>query len=71
MMRTDDLTVYLARHGDNAVGTTAVLVMPHITYTWRPTAFMESMYVRDEIVAAALRRSWSSASLAMRRCRLP
>jgi GNAT superfamily N-acetyltransferase len=48
MMRTDNLTVYLAWRGDDAVGTTALLVMPHITYACRPTAFIESMYVRDE-----------------------
>jgi GNAT superfamily N-acetyltransferase len=48
MMRTDDLTVYLAWRGDDAVGTTALLVMAHITYACRPTAFIESMYVRDE-----------------------
>jgi GNAT superfamily N-acetyltransferase len=48
MMRTDDLTVYVAWHGDDAVGTTALLVMPHITYACRPTAFIESMYVRDD-----------------------
>ena len=33
---------------DDAVGTTALLVMPHITYACRPTAFIESMYVRDD-----------------------
>ena len=48
MLLTDDLTVYLAWHGDDAVGTTALLVMPHITYACRPTGFIESMYVRDE-----------------------
>ncbi len=48
MMRTDDLTVYLARDGDDAIGTTALLVMPHLTYACRPTAFIESMYVRDK-----------------------
>ena len=47
-MRTDDLTVYLAWHGNEAVGTTALLVMPHLTYACRPTAFLESMYVLDE-----------------------
>jgi len=45
-MLSDDLSVYLAWHGDEAVGTTALLVMPHITYACRPTAFIESMYVR-------------------------
>lgn len=48
MMQTDDLTVYLAWHGDDGVGTTTLLVMPHITYACRPTAFIEAMYVRDE-----------------------
>jgi GNAT superfamily N-acetyltransferase len=48
MMATDYLTVYVAWHGSDAVGTTALLVMPHITYSCRPTAFIESMYVRDE-----------------------
>ncbi len=48
MMATDDLTVYVAWNGTEAVGTTALLVMPHITYSCHPTAFIESMYVRDE-----------------------
>lgn len=48
MIATDDLTVYVAWHGTDAVGTTALLVMPHITYSCDPTAFIESMYVRDE-----------------------
>ncbi len=48
MMETEDLTVYLAWLGADAVGTTALLVMPHITYACRPTAFIETMYVRDE-----------------------
>ncbi len=48
MMATPDLTVYLVYAGDEAVGTTAMLVMPHVTYACRPTAFIESMYVLDE-----------------------
>jgi GNAT superfamily N-acetyltransferase len=48
MLLTDDLSVYLASHGDDAVGTTAFLVMPHLAHACRPTAFIESMYVRDE-----------------------
>ncbi len=48
MMRTEDLTVFVAWHGGDAVGTTAILLMPHITYSCRPTAFIETMYVRDE-----------------------
>ena len=48
MMRTDGLTLYLAWRADDAIGTTALLVMPHITYSCRPTAFLESMYVREQ-----------------------
>ncbi len=48
MMRTDDLTVYVAWRGDDAVGTTVLLVMPHITYACRPTAFVEAVHVRQE-----------------------
>ena len=48
MMQTGDLTVYLAWHDAVAVGTTALLVMPHITYACRPTAFIEIMCVRDK-----------------------
>ncbi len=48
MMATDDLTVYVAWHRKDAVGTTALLVMPHITYSCHPSAFIESMYVREE-----------------------
>lgn len=47
MMATTDLTVYLALWGDDIVGTTAALVMPHVTYGCRPTVLVESMYVRD------------------------
>ena len=48
MMSTADLTVYLAEHAGEEVGTTAMLLMPHLTYDCRPTAFVESMYVRDD-----------------------
>jgi GNAT superfamily N-acetyltransferase len=44
-MRTPDLTVYLAEHGDRAVGTAAMLFMPHLTYDCRPTAFIEAVLV--------------------------
>ncbi len=54
---TADLTVYLAvhpieerRHGhgherEQPVGTAAVLLMPHLTYDCRPTAFVEAVVV--------------------------
>jgi GNAT superfamily N-acetyltransferase len=48
MMATDDLTVYLSETNGEAIGTTALLVMPHLTYDCRPTAFVEPMYVRDD-----------------------
>ncbi len=51
MMATDDLTVYLAETHQQAVGTASLLVMPHITYECRPTAFIEAM-----VVAQAHRR---------------
>ncbi len=47
MMATDDLTVYVALFDGEVVGTTAALVMPHVTYDCRPTAFVESMYVKE------------------------
>lgn len=69
MMRTVDLTVYLAWHGDDAVGTTTLLVMPHITYACRPTAFIEAVYVRDEhrrhgVARAMVERSLRDAKVA-------
>jgi GNAT superfamily N-acetyltransferase len=45
MMAASDLTVYVAALGRDAVGSTAMLVMPHLTYECRPTAFIEPMYV--------------------------
>ena len=47
-MSTHGLTVYLAWRANDAIGTTALLAMPHITYSFRPTAFLESIYVREE-----------------------
>lgn len=48
MTSTSDLMVYLTEHAGDAVGTTAMLLMQHVTYDCRPTAFVESMYVRDD-----------------------
>ena len=47
MAATLDLAVYIADAGADAVGTTSLLVLPHVTYDCRPTAFIESMYVLD------------------------
>ena len=51
MMTTPDLTVYVAEVAREVVGTTSLLVMPHVTYDCRPTAFIEPM-----VVAQAHRR---------------
>lgn len=46
MLSTPDLTVYLADLDDHPVGTAATLVMPHLTYDCRPTAFIEAVVVK-------------------------
>ena len=45
MMAMPQLRVYLAEQADEAVGYTATLRMPHLTYDCRPTLFIESMHV--------------------------
>jgi len=47
MMSTPDLTVYLAHLDGEAVGTTSLLVMPHVTHDCRPTAFIEPLLVAE------------------------
>ncbi len=51
MLSTADLTVYIAESDGQAVGTTSLLVMPHLTYGCHPTGFIEPM-----VVAQAHRR---------------
>jgi GNAT superfamily N-acetyltransferase len=46
MMRTADLSVYLAERDGVVVGTATMLFMPHLTYGCRPTAFIEAVVVR-------------------------
>jgi GNAT superfamily N-acetyltransferase len=48
MMRTADLTVYLAHLGAAAVGTATVMVMPNVTYDCAPTVFIEAVVVVPE-----------------------
>jgi GNAT superfamily N-acetyltransferase len=45
MIATQDLTIYLADHGTEPVGTATMLVMPHLTYDCAPTAFIEAVVV--------------------------
>lgn len=47
MMKTQDMTVYLAELETEPVGYTASLQMPHLTYSCRPTVFVESMHVLE------------------------
>ena len=46
-MMTPDLKVYIADLAQEIVGTTSLLVMPHVTYGCRPTAFIEPMVVTE------------------------
>lgn len=45
-MATPDLTVYLAETETEAVGTASMMLMPHVTYDCRPTAFIEAVVVK-------------------------
>jgi GNAT superfamily N-acetyltransferase len=45
MMATEDLTVYVAETDGEIVGTTTLLLMPHLTYECHPTAFIEAVAV--------------------------
>ena len=46
IQRTPDVTVYVAEHEGNSVGTACLSVLPNITYDCRPTAFIEAVVVR-------------------------
>ena len=43
---TTDLTVYLAEMDAEAAGTASMMLMPHVTYDCRPTAFIEAVVVK-------------------------
>ena len=47
-LETPDLTVYVAERGGQVVGTTSLLLMPHVTYGCHPTAFIEPLVVAEE-----------------------
>jgi GNAT superfamily N-acetyltransferase len=46
MMATPGMTVYLAEQNGCSVGTASMLVMPHLTYDCRPSAFLEAVVVK-------------------------
>ncbi|WP_337314302.1 GNAT family N-acetyltransferase [Candidatus Aeolococcus gillhamiae] len=48
MMRTDDLTVYLAEISGETVGTATVITLPNLTYGCAPTAFVEAVGVSPD-----------------------
>jgi GNAT superfamily N-acetyltransferase len=69
MMRTPDLTVYLAEVEDEPVGTATLMVLPNVTYDCAPTAFVEAVVVvaghrRRGIAAAILKRILADARAA-------
>jgi len=69
MMRSEDLTVYLAEVDGEPVGTATQMVMPHVTYDCAPTAFIEAVVVtaahrRKGIASALLRRLLQDAQTA-------
>jgi GNAT superfamily N-acetyltransferase len=47
MLATADLTVYVAERRGEVVGTTSLLLMPHLTYDCHPTGFVEPVVVSD------------------------
>ncbi len=51
MLITPDLTLYVTEAAAEVVGTTSLLVMPHVTYHCQPTGFIEPL-----VVAPAHRR---------------
>jgi len=45
MMSSAEMTVYLSESDGEAIGTAAVMMMPHVTYKCAPTAFIEAVVV--------------------------
>lgn len=46
VLSTTDLTVCLAETGTEPAGAASTMLMPHLTYGCRPTAFIEAVVVR-------------------------
>src|SRR5882757_4598993 len=46
VIRSPDVTVYLAEVGREAVGTACLSVLPNVTYDCRPTAFIEAVVIK-------------------------
>src|SRR5215813_2432629 len=61
MMRSEDLTVYLAEVNGQVIGTATLMTTPNLTYDCAPTAFVEAVVVaeghrRKGIATAIMRR---------------
>jgi len=68
MMRSAELTVYLSESDAEAIGTAALMTMPHVTYKCAPTAFIEAVvvvpgYRRKGVATQLMRRVLSDARL--------
>lgn len=69
IVATPDLTVYLAEHAGEAIGTASALLMPNLGYDCAPTLFVEAVVVaaghrRRGVATALLRRALADAAAA-------
>ena len=64
MMSSVDLTVYLAEHDDDPIGTATMMLMPNLTYNCAPTAFIEAVVVVPEQRRRGVARSVIQVALA-------
>ena len=49
MLRTPNLTIYIAELHDTVVGTASFLLMPNLGYNCRPSGFIEAMVVSADV----------------------
>jgi GNAT superfamily N-acetyltransferase len=66
MMHSSELSVYLSEIDGLAIGTAALMTMPHVTYKCAPTAFIEAVvvvpsYRRRRVATQLLQRVLSDA----------
>jgi GNAT superfamily N-acetyltransferase len=66
MMHSSEVSVYLSESDGTAIGTAALMTMPHVTYKCAPTAFIEAVvvvpsYRRKGVATQLMRRLLSDA----------
>lgn len=66
MMYSSEVSVYLSESDGKAIGTAALMTMPHVTYHCAPTAFIEAVvvvpsYRRKGVATQLMRRILSDA----------